>query len=178
MRIFWAEGYEAASIDRLCRETRMPRASLYQAYGGKEGLFLAAVAHYVATRIAPLATALGPSGSLRQDLTAFFDEVISLATCDPATPGCLISCVLADAAGTNATFRSELDKSFTALEARIEARLHADTWSDATTDMRSAARMLAAIARGIMLRARSGAGKDELAPIAAAGIESVMRLRA
>ncbi|MCA1775587.1 MAG: TetR/AcrR family transcriptional regulator [Loktanella sp.] len=30
VRVFWAEGYDGASMDRLCRETRMPRASLYR----------------------------------------------------------------------------------------------------------------------------------------------------
>src|SRR6056297_1751901 len=98
MRLFWAEGYHAASVDRLCRETGMTRASLYQDYGGKKGLFLAVVGHYVENQLGPVAQALGPSGSLEDDLSAFFAEVVSLATRDRRTPGCLISCVLADAA--------------------------------------------------------------------------------
>lgn len=35
--------------------TMKPRASLYQDFGGKEGLFIAATAHYVKTRIGPVA---------------------------------------------------------------------------------------------------------------------------
>src|SRR6056297_2527815 len=120
MRLFWAAGYDAASIDRLCRETGMPRASLYQDFGGKKGLFLAAIAHYVETRLGPIADALGPCGTLEADLSAFFGEVVALATRDSRTPGCLISCVLAEVAGANDTFRQELDRRFSALEDRIE----------------------------------------------------------
>jgi len=178
MRLFWAEGFEAASIDQLSRATRMPRASLYQEYGGKAGLFLASVAHYAETRIAPVAAALGPSGALGNDLSAFFQAVIALATGDAATPGCLISCVLADSAGTNAVFRAELDQRFAALEARITARLVAEPWPAAAPDRAALAAMLAAVARGIMLRARSGAAPKALAPVADAAVASVLCLRA
>lgn len=175
MRVFWAEGYDAASVDRLCRETGMPRASLYQDFGGKEGLFLAAIAHYVETRIGPVADALGPQGTLQSDLSAFFGEVVALATRDAATPGCLISCVLAEVAGANATFRKELDRRFSALEDRIARRLAEDAGSCATDDTRALAGMLAAVARGIMLRARSGAQAPALDAIAGVAVRSAVR---
>lgn len=162
MRVFWSEGYDAASVERLCRIAGMSRASLYQDFGGKEGLFLAAIAHYVETRIGPLADALGPSGTLEDDLTTFFAEVVMLATGDSQTPGCLISCVLAEVAGGNDTFRLELDRRFTALEDRIAQRLDQEAPSGAETDKRALAGMLAAVARGIMLRARSGSQAQDL----------------
>ena len=175
MRAFWAEGYDAASIDRLCRATGMPRASLYQDFGGKEGLFLAAIAHYVDTRIGPLADALGPRGTLEADLSAFFVEVVALATGDSQTPGCLISCVLAEVAGANDTFRLELDRRFTALEDRIAQRFEHALASGAVTDKRALAGMLAAVARGIMLRARSGARAQDLDKIARVAVRASAR---
>jgi TetR/AcrR family transcriptional repressor of nem operon len=175
MRVFWAEGYDAASVDRLCRETGMPRASLYQDFGGKEGLFLAAIAYYVETRIGPVADALGPKGPLQTDLSDFFHEVVELATRDAATPGCLISCVLAEVAGANATFRMELDRRFSALEDRIARRLDNDPDTCITDDTRALAGMLAAVARGIMLRARSGATASGLHAIANVAVRSAVR---
>lgn len=172
MRVFWAEGYDAASVDRLCRETGMPRASLYQDFGGKEGLFLAAIAHYVETRIGPVADALGPKGTLETDLSAFFGEVVALATRDAATPGCLISCVLAEVAGANETFREELDRRFGALEDRIARRLDHGTDDKTSDETRALAGMLAAVARGIMLRARSGAKAPDLLAIAGVAVRS------
>lgn len=174
MRLFWAEGYDAASIDRLCRATGMSRASLYQDFGGKQGLFLATIGHYVDTRLGPLAAALGPNDTLEADLAAFFGEVVALATRDAATPGCLISCVLAEVAGANETFRQELDHRFRALEDRIAQRLAQGGVSDRGADERALAGMLAAVARGIMLRARSGMAAEGLRRIAEAAVRSVV----
>lgn len=164
VRVFWALGYDGASVDRLCRETGMPRASLYQDFGGKQGLFLAAIDHYAETRLAPVAASLGPSGSLQDDLSAFFARVVSLGTCDRRTPGCLISCVLAEVAGASDVFRQELDRRFSALEDRIAARLGGCFPCGA--EARARAGLLAAVARGIMLRARSGASPADLHAIA------------
>ena len=79
-----------------------------------------------------VANALGPHGSLQDDLTAFFAEVVHLATSDPETPGCLVCCVLADVAGRNETFRIELDQRFVALETRIARRLGKAGWSESS----------------------------------------------
>ena len=175
MRAFWAQGYEGASVDKLCRAMNMPRATLYQSYGDKEGLFLAAIDRYGETRVSPVVSALGPNGSLEDDLGAFFAAVISLGSSDQETPGCLISCVLADAAGTNPTFRTELDQRFGALETRIEERLLFENRPEnPKTSSKAAAGMIAAVARGIMLRARSGQVGKDLKPIANAAVAAAM----
>jgi TetR/AcrR family transcriptional repressor of nem operon len=166
-RLFWAEGYEATSVDDLCKTMQMPRATLYSAFGGKERLFLAAIDHYATTRLAPLAAALGPKGTLVQDLTAFFDQVVVLATQDAANPGCLISCVLSDAAGANPLFRAELDRRYAGMEHKIAARLRL-TGEALPAPPEVLAVLLASVARGLTLRARSGATAANLRPVAAA----------
>jgi len=166
VRLFWAAGFEGASIERLARETGMPRATLYQIHGDKEGLFLDAVAHYAETRTAVVAAALGPKGPLHADLAAFLASAVDLATSEPEAPGCLISCVLADAAGANPRFRAELDARFGALESRIADRLRHDAGPGAG-DPQARALLIAAVVRGLMVRARTGAGRDVLDRIAA-----------
>lgn len=168
MKVFWAEGYDAASVDRLARVTGMPRATLYQVYGDKEGLFLATVSHYADTRAARVGLAIGPGGALRDDLEAFFAAVVDLATSEPEARGCLISCVLADAAGTNPRFRAELERRFFALEARIRDRLEAA--DPQASNIPARAVMIASIARGLMLRARAGADRDLLESAAAEAV--------
>lgn len=177
MRSFWASGYEAASVDTLCRITGMSRSSLYQTFGGKEGLFLASVAHYADTRVSRVAAALGPKGSLAEDLTSFFDEVVALATTDPETPGCLVSCVLADAAGASDVFRAELGHRFQALEDRIAKRFGAvDKVNEAEVSIDAAAGLAAAAARGIMVRARSGKKPTDLKHVATAAVAALVKL--
>lgn len=178
MRVFWARGYDQAPIDLLCRKMNMPRTSLYHLFGDKEGLFLATISHYSDTRLRPVVEALGPRGSLADDLSAFFDQVVHLASGDSATPGCLISSVLADAAVTTATFQEERDRRFDALEARITIRLEADGWPrEGDCPASVAASLVAAVARGIVLRARSGQKPEMLSPVGAAAVTAVMALR-
>lgn len=159
--VFWAKGYEGASVDALCRAMNMPRASLYQLFGDKQRLFLAAIDHYARTRLEPLAQSLGPLGALEEDLESFFDQVVTLATQDSSTPGCLISSVLSDAAGTNPLFKAELDRRFAALEGRLSDRLRQSA-DGPGAPAEIMAVVLASVARGLTLRARSGASAVDL----------------
>lgn len=49
MNLFWRIGYGATSIQDLERATKLRRGSLYNAFGDKEGLFVAALKRYDAT---------------------------------------------------------------------------------------------------------------------------------
>ncbi len=49
MMLFWRMGYGATSIQDLERATRLRRGSLYNAFGDKQGLFVAALKRYEAT---------------------------------------------------------------------------------------------------------------------------------
>ncbi|MGM0584865.1 MAG: TetR/AcrR family transcriptional regulator [Pseudomonadota bacterium] len=167
MRLFWRQGYEATSIGALTQATGLNRSSLYNAWGDKRGLFLAAVERYAATRLGPVAAALDGGGPLRSDLLAFYAAVADLAEADGEQRGCLISCALADAAGPDPEMREELRRRFDALEARLAARLEAARPGKIAADVPPAAlaSVLAATARGMMLRARAGAPRTELETI-------------
>jgi len=176
VRVFWSEGYDGAAISRLSRDMGMPKASLYQEFGDKEGLFLAAIGRYVETRLSTVAQALGPSGTLKADLDRFFEAVVTLATSDPATPGCLISCVLADAAGSNARLRKELDARFAALESRLRSRIEVGRMEIAGAESPAVtAILLASVARGLMLRARAGTDGGTLQEVGRAAVNLVVR---
>ena len=47
-RVFWAKGYEGTHLAELVEVTGLNRFSLYNEFGGKEGLYRAALEHYVA----------------------------------------------------------------------------------------------------------------------------------
>ena len=46
MVVFWRQGYAGTSITDLVEATGLQRQSLYNAFGDKQGLFSAALAHY------------------------------------------------------------------------------------------------------------------------------------
>ena len=178
MRVFWGQGFAAASVDVLCREMQMPRASLYKMFGDKEGLFLATVRHYGEVRFAPVRQLLEGGDDIHADLTAFFTGLIDFATCDPQTPGCLIAGALADAAGADMKMRARLKIEFSKVETALRARLERAQVAGqiaAKPKSEDLARMLAATARGLMLRARTGCLADELYPAAQACIELCCR---
>ena len=47
MHVFWAKGYEGASLSNLTRAMRINRPSLYAAFGNKEELFRKVLDRYV-----------------------------------------------------------------------------------------------------------------------------------
>jgi TetR/AcrR family transcriptional repressor of nem operon len=56
-RLFWTQGYEGTHLSDLVEATGLNRFSLYNEFGGKEGLYTAALEHYVAS-LAPLTALL------------------------------------------------------------------------------------------------------------------------
>lgn len=171
VRVFWSEGYDGAAINRLSRDMRVPKASLYQEFGDKEDLFVAAIGRYVETRLSAIVQALEQSGTLEADLEQFFDAVATLATSDPTTPGCLIACSLADAASNNLRLREELAARFAELETLLQARLEAEhTAFDDALNPRVAAILLASVARGLTLQARAGADRETLRQVGQAAV--------
>ena len=91
MHVFWRHGYEASSIAELRGATGLSAASLYGAFGSKEGLFERAIEHYIAGpgRVSELLgdLTLDPLDALGQMLHG----TIAMQS-DPAHPGgCLVA---------------------------------------------------------------------------------------
>ena len=89
-RLFWRRGYEVVSVQELEASTGLGRGSLYNAFGDKEGLFLAALERYVdrhgATPFRHLAERDVGRG-IRRMLEAIVERMS-----DPANPrGCLLT---------------------------------------------------------------------------------------
>ena len=88
MRVFWARGYRATSIDDLARAAGIRKGSLHHAFGNKEDLFLLALDRYADDLSERLDGALDdPDPSVA--VPGFFDAVVARIT-DPRSPaGCL-----------------------------------------------------------------------------------------
>ena len=91
MQVFWRHGYEASSISQLRAATGLSSASLYGAFGSKEGLFERAIGHYIAGpgRVSELV------GDLTLDPLEALDQMLHGTIemqSDPAHPGgCLVA---------------------------------------------------------------------------------------
>lgn len=70
LQIFWAQGYDATSVEDLVTATGLARASLYGAFGDKEQLFQRVVKHYLEQSDREIAEATRDL-SARQAIEAF-----------------------------------------------------------------------------------------------------------
>jgi len=89
MHIFWAKGYEGASLSHLTRAMRINRPSLYAAFGNKEELFRKVLDRYIDGPLAYFAKALA-APKARDVVEQIFFGAAKMAG-DPRIPaGCLM----------------------------------------------------------------------------------------
>jgi AcrR family transcriptional regulator len=89
MHVFWAKGYEGASLSDLTRAMRINRPSLYAAFGNKEELFRKVLDRYVNGPLAYFGKALA-APKARDVIEQIFFGAARMAG-DPTLPaGCLM----------------------------------------------------------------------------------------
>ena len=71
MHLFWVKGYEATSLHDLLAETGLARQSLYNGFGDKHALFLAALRRYHEQSDEAMRACLGGERPIREALRAF-----------------------------------------------------------------------------------------------------------
>ncbi|WP_405535153.1 TetR/AcrR family transcriptional regulator [Streptomyces sp. NBC_00075] len=168
MRLFWAEGYEGASLNELTEVMGINRRSIYAAYGNKEELFRRVVDRYLAGPGAFVAAAM-------QQPTARQVAETMLHGCADAytTPGCPRGCLLVQSAlacgpdgePARKDLAARRESGVGALRARFE-RAQAEGDLPATADPDALARCLTAVGQGISVQAAGGTGRDELHRVA------------
>lgn len=89
MRVFWAKGYFATSIEDLVNATGVSRYGLYSEFGDKNGLFLAALEHYEANVVRPLLDIIGQPGASLAAIRALFALLAEFMR-QPGKLGCLV----------------------------------------------------------------------------------------
>ena len=177
MSVFWDEGYAATSLDDLAAETGMNRPSLYAAFGDKRALYRRALQSYRDQAVAAINAVLRRDIPVRQAFRALYDLAVSLyLQGEHGQRGCfLISTALAE---------SVLDKDMRSLAADALNEFEAAFASciRAARDRGELPRdadpvALASVASGVLyalsVRARTGAARDELDAIIAAGIATL-----
>lgn len=164
MKTFWRQGYAATSVKDLVRETGLNPGSLYEAFGDKHGLFVAAVNRYRESVVRRRLDEMAGPGPGRTRIAGFFDDVVRFSTGEGRLMGCLMTnsaIELAphdrDVAILVAANLSEMEKAFRRLVERGQ-----QDGSIANTDpAQDIARFLTAGLQG--LRVMSKANPDETA---------------
>lgn len=90
MGLFWEKGYDGSSVEDLVQCTGIGRGSLYDTFGDKHALYLAALDRYMETNGGPLTELQCQGGSFRDTLRDFFQARIGEAFRDPTCHGCFM----------------------------------------------------------------------------------------
>jgi AcrR family transcriptional regulator len=125
LEVFWRKGWRSTSMADLAEATGVQRGSLYNAFGGKEELFLLAFEQYAARFLDEAGRALDASDA-RQALGRFFDVVIANMTSGSPPRGCLTTKTAADADIVGPAIQERLKKLLDDLDALVRNALSQD----------------------------------------------------
>ena len=174
LEVFWARGYEGATLPELTRAMGINRPSLYAAFGNKEELFRKALDRYLA----------GPQGFMEEALKeptaravveAIFSGFIRMQRGRDRARGCLVV-QGALACGEEAEpVRRELARlrqaAVTAFRERFERAVQ-DGDLPKGTDCAGLARYVATVLNGLAVQAASGATEKDLRLVSARAMQA------
>lgn len=90
MNIFWKKGYEPASMAELIAGTGITRGSLYNAFGGKESLFIRALQKYDKDNRRALLSELEAVDDPVRAIAMLFDGLVAETVADTEKKGCFL----------------------------------------------------------------------------------------
>lgn len=101
LEVFWAKGYEAASLSDLTQAMGLSKSSFYHAFGSKHDAFLAAIDRYGSTVAAKLAEDLRRDRPARAAIAAVFETAVEQAVGAGDRRGCFIGNCAAEVAASD-----------------------------------------------------------------------------
>ena len=174
LEVFWAKGYDGASLPDLTRAMGINRPSLYAAFGNKEQLFRKALDRY----------AQGPGAyvcaALAEPTARAVAEHLLLGSADmqtsPRRPrGCLMVNGAMTCGDASDPVRRELAARRRASDGLLQKRLEraaAEGDLPAGADPAALARYLATVVRGMAVQAAGGATRSELRGVAEVALKA------
>ena len=166
---FWQHGYEATSVRDLANRMGIGGASLYNAYGDKRALFVAALARYAERSMRERIARLEKSGRPTEAIRAFLAEIIERSIADPDRKGCLLVNSALDVAPHDAEIGRVVASCFGELRAFFRRNLEAARALQQVprqTDPDELAGHLLGVVLGVRVLARTGANRAQLDAVA------------
>jgi AcrR family transcriptional regulator len=168
MRVFWAEGYEGASLAALTEAMGINRRSIYAAFGNKEELFRKAVDRYVQGPGAFVAPAL-ELPTARQVAEAMLHGAVDAHTAPGCPRGCLLVQSALAAGPESEPVRRDLaerrEAGVAALRKRFE-KAQAEGDLPLTADPETLARYVNTVGQGLAVQAAGGASREDMHRVA------------
>jgi AcrR family transcriptional regulator len=169
MDVFWNKGYEATSLDDLLSAMKIGRQSMYDTFGDKKQLYLAALAHYADTGSRVLRQRLAAGPSALDAIGAFLQEV-ARSDAGQRERGCLAVNAVAEFGKADPDIYALTDRT-----QQLTERIFAEALARARdagelaggVDLAAAAHFIHTAIRGMRISAKAGASAAQLAATAA-----------
>jgi AcrR family transcriptional regulator len=169
MEVFWARGYDGASLADLTAAMGINSPSLYAAFGSKEALFREAVALYGATEGTEIWTALPDAPTAREAIERFLCASAKSFTRPDRPGGCLIvlSALLVNDGNANVCreLRESRAENVATLRDRLERAVREGELPK-DLDSQAVATFYATVQQGMSIQARDGASRATLLAVA------------
>jgi len=166
MQVFWARGYEGATLAGLQKAMGgIAAPSFYAAFGSKEKLFREAVELYSKTLGAPMMESLAEGPTARASIETLLLAAVE-AFCKPGAPrGCMFVLSAINTLPANKGVRDSLRALRARRRLAIRRRLErgaAEGELPASLDFNALAAFYTAVVDGLALQARDGAPRKAL----------------
>ncbi|OZD69914.1 TetR family transcriptional regulator [Rhodococcus sp. 06-1059B-a] len=169
MFAFWEHGYEGTSVSKLTSAMHINPPSLYGAFGGKEGVFFAAVEHYLATRGDFMNRAFSEEPHAAKLISRLLYDAASHYTDESCPGGCLIISSAVSVTDANQGVADRLRDMRNANVALLSERITADIADGVlptSWDPIEISEYIGVIIQGMSQRARDGATRAQLERVA------------
>lgn len=173
MELFWAKGYEGASMADLTAAMGIASPSIYAAFGCKEELFRQALQYYVATEGPEIWNGVRQAPTAYEAIESFLMQTARAFTRRSRPPGCLVVLAALHATDQSEVVRRELivmrAKTVEDLRQRLAQGVASGEISP-KADLAVIARYYVTVQQGMSIQARDGASRRELEHIAGAAL--------
>jgi AcrR family transcriptional regulator len=172
IEVFWARGYDGASLADLTKAMGINPPSLYAAFGDKEGLFIQAVRRYRENlaQACPFDDVESARGAMESALI----ELATIFTDRSHPPGCLAVMAMTTSPAASPKLQKFLAEqradAKVGMRERVQRGVH-DGELPADTDVTALVNFYVALIDGMSLQAREGATRKTLLAM----IEAAMR---
>ena len=170
LQAFWFRGYQATSIQDLTHEMSINRASLYNTYGDKHALYVAALDRYSDRMISGWMKTLTCSHSPRAAIRQIFQDAVVNSINDEQRRGCLIVNAAVELSAHDAEVDNRVARNLNQLEEAFHdalCRLQQAGGIHQGRDIRALARFLVNNLEGLFVMAKATPDRELLQDIAA-----------
>ncbi|MBX9824765.1 MAG: TetR/AcrR family transcriptional regulator [Xanthobacteraceae bacterium] len=170
MELLWSKGYEATSLDDLCKVTGLSRSSFYATFGSKRKLLLRSVDRYVERRVPNLIETLVRPIPVQDAFAALLRDFIDRIVAGSGRRGCFLGNCAAELPrgdrGALTQVRQGLGRTEAVFrEALARAKARGELQPEADVD--ALARFLTAGIQGLRLVGKVNPDRSTLEDIAA-----------